>query len=99
VAIITGYYFLAHQPELESFRPEIPRDAQTSQVPYTPHPVDKFVLDGLHKLKLRICGPKANTAAAAATTSVIEPTERNTRLEKALLKVGSARFLSIIFCH
>ena len=87
VAIITGYYFVAHQSELDPFRRENPQDVQTAQTPYTPHPVDKLVLNGVQQLKRTILKSKS-------ATPVTEPTKRNTRLEKALLKVGSIASLT-----
>jgi hypothetical protein len=78
---------LAHQPELDPFRTETPQDAQSIQTSYTPHPVDKLVLDGAQKLKRKMFKSQAATPTAGAL--VTEPTKRNTRLENILLKVGS----------
>jgi hypothetical protein len=82
-----GLLLLAHEPELDPFRTETPQDAQSIQPPYTPHPVDKLVLDGAQKLKRKMSTIKAATPTTAA--SAINLTKRNTRLENTLLKVSS----------
>lgn len=52
---------------------------------YTLHLVDKLVLDSVDRLKRKVF--KFNAATLTATELASEPTQRNTRLEKALLKV------------
>ncbi len=78
--IITGYYFVAHDPGLDPFRSNDKSVQQ--QVPYTPHPVDELMLRRARGLWRKIRKIKSE-----GNKKTIESANRKSGLERALLKV------------
>ncbi len=74
VAIITGYYLLGYEPELDPFRKDS-KDGSEELVPFRPNPVDKLILHLLSNWVLR----KPREANSAS--------KRQLRLNISLVKV------------